>query len=278
MKRFLLIAAGTIGGLGAVLSVTPPQLGATDLGLGQDLGSLPATDVVTQAPVNDPTISASPTATVAPTPTQSAKPVTSTKPKATKSPSAAASQSQVPTPTSTPTKTATPTTSATVTPTPVITATPTPTPVISQTAAPTPTKTATPTPAPTKIATSTPTPAPTKTATPAPTKTATPTPTKTATPTPTVKSTSETFTGPVVNVSYGNVQVEITVLNGKITDIKALQAPSGRSDRYSNYALPILKKQTLAAQSTTIQGASGASYTTYGWRKSLQGAMTKAGL
>ena len=39
-----------------------------------------------------------------------------------------------------------------------------------------------------------------------------------------------------------------------------------------------LKEQTLAAQSTNIQGASGASYTTYGWRKSLQGAMVKAGL
>jgi uncharacterized protein with FMN-binding domain len=81
-----------------------------------------------------------------------------------------------------------------------------------------------------------------------------------------------------VNVSYGNVQVEITVVDGKITDVQALQAPSGRNDRYTKFALPILKKQTLAAQSTTIQGASGASYTTYGWRKSLQGAMVKAGL
>jgi uncharacterized protein with FMN-binding domain len=79
-------------------------------------------------------------------------------------------------------------------------------------------------------------------------------------------------------VNYGNVQVEITVSNGKITDARALQAPSGRNDRYTNYALPLLKQQTLAAQSTNIQGASGASYTTYGWRKSLQGAMAKAGL
>jgi uncharacterized protein with FMN-binding domain len=105
-----------------------------------------------------------------------------------------------------------------------------------------------------------------------------PAPTKTATPAPTVKSVSGTFTGPVVNVNYGNVQVEITVSNGKITDARALQAPSGRNDRYTNYALPLLKQQTLAAQSTNIQGASGASYTTYGWRKSLQGAMAKAGL
>jgi uncharacterized protein with FMN-binding domain len=228
MKRFILIAAGTVGGLGAVLSVTPPQLGATDLSLGLDMGTLPVTDVVTQPPVIDQPISTSPTATGVPTPTKSAKPIKSIKPKATKSASAASSQSQTSIPTPTPTKTATPTPTVTATQTPVITTTPTPT--------------------------------------------------KTATPTPTVKSTSGTFTGPVVNVSYGNVQVEITVVDGKITDAQALQAPSGRNDRYTKFALPILKKQTLAAQSTNIQGASGASYTTYGWRKSLQGAIAKAGL
>jgi hypothetical protein len=194
------------------------------------MGTLPATDVVTQPPVIDQPISTSPTATVVPTPTKSAKPIKSIKPKATKSASASSSQSQTSIPTPTPTKTVTSTPTVTATQTPVITATPTPTP------------------------------------------------TKTATPTPTVKSTSGTFTGPVVNVSYGNVQVEITVVDGKITDVQALQAPSGRNDRYTKFALPILKKQTLAAQSTNIQGASGASYTTYGWRKSLQGAIAKAGL
>jgi hypothetical protein len=74
------------------------------------------------------------------------------------------------------------------------------------------------------------------------------------------------------------VQVEITVKDGHITDATALQAPTGRNDRWTNMALPILKKQTLAAQSDAIQGASGASYTSYGWFKSLQGALAKAGL
>jgi uncharacterized protein with FMN-binding domain len=227
MKRFLLIAAGTVGGLGAVLSITPPQLGATSTGLGLDLGTLPAPSNTTQAPVSTPSAA---TTTTSAAPTQSAnktsKPTKSATAKATNSTSAA------------PTVTATPTQSST------------PTPTQTQTSAPTPTHTQTPTP----------------------------TPTKTATPTPTVKTASGTFTGPVVNVNYGNVQVEITVSNGKITDVRALQAPSGRNDRYTNYALPLLKQQTLAAQSTSIQGASGASYTTYGWRKSLQGAMVKAGL
>jgi len=237
MKRFLLIAAGTVGGLGAVLSITPPQLGATSTGLGLDLGTLPAPSNTKQAAVSTPS-AATTTTTAAPT-----EGVTKTS-KPTKSATATNSTSAAPTVTATPTQSSTPT------PTQTQTSAPTPTPTHTQTPTPTPTHTQTPTP----------------------------TPTKTATPTPTVKSASGTFTGPVVNVNYGNVQVEITVSNGKITDARALQAPSGRNDRYTNYALPLLKQQTLAAQSTNIQGASGASYTTYGWRKSLQGAMAKAGL
>jgi uncharacterized protein with FMN-binding domain len=216
MKRFLLIAAGTVGGLGAVLSVTPPQLGATDLGLGLDIGALPTSSNATQTPAVDQS-----------------------------KPSTAATT--VVTPTQGPTKSSTPTKAPTSKPSvPTASATPTQTQSAAPTVAPTPIKTATPTPTPT--------------------------------PTPTVKSINGTFTGPVVDVSYGNVQVQITVTNGKITDAQALIAPTGKNDKYTRMALPKLKQQTLAAQSTNIQGASGASYTTYGWRKSLQGAMAKAGL
>lgn len=87
-----------------------------------------------------------------------------------------------------------------------------------------------------------------------------------------------TFTGPSIFVNYGNVQVKITVANGRITDAVAVVAPSGRNDRWTNMAVPILKAQTLKAQSADIQGASGASYTSYGWYTSLQGALAQAGL
>ena len=112
---------------------------------------------------------------------------------------------------------------------------------------------------------------------------ATATATKSATPTAAATTASSkgvngTFTGPAVFVNYGTVQVKITVVNGRITDAVAVQAPSGRNDRYTNMAVPILKQQTLAAQSDKIQGASGASYTSYGWYKSLQGALADAGL
>ena len=101
-----------------------------------------------------------------------------------------------------------------------------------------------------------------------------------ATQAPAANSTSinGTFTGPSVFVNYGNVQVRITVVNGRITDAVAVVAPSGRNDRWTNMAVPILKAQTLKAQSADIQGASGASYTSYGWYTSLQGALAQAGL
>ena len=118
--------------------------------------------------------------------------------------------------------------------------------------------------------------------------TATPTATATHSATPTAAATTAaasagqgvtgTFTGPAVFVNYGTVQVKITVSNGRITDAVAVQAPGGRNDRYTQMAVPILKQQTLAAQSANIKGASGASYTSYGWFKSLQGALADAGL
>jgi uncharacterized protein with FMN-binding domain len=107
---------------------------------------------------------------------------------------------------------------------------------------------------------------------------ATQAPATTAPATTSAKSINGTFTGPSVFVNYGNVQVKITVANSRITDAVAVVAPSGRNDRWTNMAVPILKAQTLKAQSANIQGASGASYTSYGWFTSLQGAIALAGL
>ena len=105
------------------------------------------------------------------------------------------------------------------------------------------------------------------------------TPTAAATTAPaTTAAINGTFTGPSVNVNYGNVQVKITVVNGRITDAVAVKAPTGKNDRWTNMAVPTLKAQTLKAQSANIQGVSGASYTSYGWFTSLQGAIALAGL
>ena len=101
MKKALLIAAGTVTGLGAVLSITPPALsdsvGTVGLGggLGGDLGggSAPAT-----TPSATPSASTSAAATPAATPTKSS--TATAKPSAKPSTSATA----VATPTATPTQ------------------------------------------------------------------------------------------------------------------------------------------------------------------------------
>ena len=195
MKRALLIAGGTVGGLGAVLAITPPQLSTTS-----SINIAGGSVIGTTGTGSSASASSSSTSSA---PTKSAKPVATKK--------------------------------ATVKPTATNSAAATTQP----------------------------------TATAAPVETTAPV-------TSTVKD--GTFTGPSVNVNYGNVQVMITVSNGKITDAVAVKAPKGKNDRYTNMAVPILKQQTLQAQSANIQGASGASYTSYGWFKSLQGAMAQAGL
>ena len=190
MKRAILIATGTVGGLGAVLAITPPTFTSTEsssMAL-PGAGATPAGSASTPAA----TQSAAPTKAATSTPTKKA---TSSKSAATNN-----SQSQAPAATQTPTVT------------------------------------------------------------------------------PATKAATGTFTGDVVNVRYGNVQVKITVENGKITDAQAVQAPSGRNDRWTQMAVPILRQQTLQAQSANISGASGASFTSYGWYTSLASALAKAGL
>ena len=176
MKRALLIATGTVGGLGAVLAVTPPQLGSTS--------AINIVDTSTQVATSG-TTEAAPASSSSTTATKNAP--------SKKNTGADAQQSTTPA-------------------------------------------------------------------------------------APTAKSVNGEFTGPSVFVNYGNVQVKITVVDGLITDAVAVKAPSGRNDRWTNMAVPILKEQTLKAQSADIQGASGASYTTYGWYTSLQGALADAGL
>ena len=210
MKRALLIAGGTVGGLGAVLAITPPQISNSESALSTGLDLAPvATGNTAAAP--DP-----------------GSPATTATPAASKS-------------TQTGSKSSTATTSKSVT-----TST-------QQSAA----ATTSPTPVATKSATATPTPA--------------------ATNATSGKTSSGTFVGDPYTMRYGTVQVQITISGGKITDAQALQAPSGRDQRYTDMAVPVMRQKTLAAQSANITGVSGASYTAYAWYVSLQSALKKAG-
>jgi len=114
VKKTLLIAAGTLTGLGAVLSITPPALsesvgsvgltGGTDLGGGTAAPAQSADATATQTPTPTPTASATASApakaTVTPTPSNTSASAT---------PTPSASASTTPTPTPTATKSTTPT-------------------------------------------------------------------------------------------------------------------------------------------------------------------------
>ena len=180
MKRAILIATGTVGGLGAVLAITPPTFTSTE----NSMLALPGAVV-------DPA-AAAPAATQSSAPTKSGS---TTKPSTVKPAATASAQTQAP----------------------VVAA-------------------------------------------------------------PAIKGVTGSFTGDSVDVRYGFVQVKITVENGKITDAQAVQAPSGRNDRWTQKSVPVLRQRTLAAQSANISGVSGASFTSYGWYTSLASALAKAGL
>jgi len=84
--------------------------------------------------------------------------------------------------------------------------------------------------------------------------------------------------GSVAQTRWGPVQVQVTIAGGKITEITVLQQPDGnREDREINsYALPQLREEVLAAQSGQIDGVSGATVTSDGYRESLQAALDAA--
>jgi len=86
------------------------------------------------------------------------------------------------------------------------------------------------------------------------------------------------FTGAVAETMYGPVQVQITISNGKVTDVAALQLPSDRprSAEISQYAAPILRSEALQAQSAQVDAVSGATYTSQGYEQSLQSALDQA--
>lgn len=87
-----------------------------------------------------------------------------------------------------------------------------------------------------------------------------------------------TVTGQVVSTRYGDVQVQVTISGGAITDVTALQLPGGdgHSARISEIVEPMLRSATLQAQSANIDLVSGATYTSTAYRESLQSALDAA--
>ena len=67
----------------------------------------------------------------------------------------------------------------------------------------------------------------------------------------------------------------MVITAGRITDVQAIEYPNQerRDQEINQDALPQLRTQVLAAQSSNIAGVSGATYTTEGYVGSLQSAL-----
>ncbi|MET1017827.1 MAG: FMN-binding protein [Leifsonia flava] len=88
-----------------------------------------------------------------------------------------------------------------------------------------------------------------------------------------------TFVGSVASTRFGNMQVQVTIADGAIADVVALQVTDHdrRSVQISNRAVPVLRSEVLAAQSASVATVGGATYTSDGYLSSLQSALDQAG-
>jgi uncharacterized protein with FMN-binding domain len=87
--------------------------------------------------------------------------------------------------------------------------------------------------------------------------------------------------GKVATTIFGSVQVEVTVQGRRIVAAKVVRAPEdgGRQGRLINArAMPILAVETIRAQGARIDGVSGATYSSAGYKESLQSAIDAAHL
>ena len=87
-----------------------------------------------------------------------------------------------------------------------------------------------------------------------------------------------TYTGQDFPNDFGDVQVQVVISGGHITDVKPLQMPYDRqrSAYISQVAGPQLRQEVLDAQSAQIDSLSGATYTSYSYAQSVQSALDQA--
>ncbi|WP_019068828.1 FMN-binding protein [Streptomyces hokutonensis] len=89
---------------------------------------------------------------------------------------------------------------------------------------------------------------------------------------------TKTVTGDSVQTVFGPVQVRVTLRNGKITKVAAVEYPKADplEEQLNDYAVAQLEQEALSAQSADIDVVSGATYTSQGYQQSLQSALDAA--
>ena len=87
-----------------------------------------------------------------------------------------------------------------------------------------------------------------------------------------------TYTGPSVDAYYGNVQIQVTVQKGQISDVQFLDYPQDRrtSAFINSQAMPALRSEAIQAQSAPVDIVSGATYTSEAFNQSLASVLSQA--
>ena len=85
-------------------------------------------------------------------------------------------------------------------------------------------------------------------------------------------------TGPVVSTQFGPVQVAAKVSSGKVCAVRTLEYPNmdHESVQINSQAIPMLDQMALESGDANFAGVSGATYTTDGYRQSLQAILDQA--
>lgn len=86
-----------------------------------------------------------------------------------------------------------------------------------------------------------------------------------------------TATGPVVATRYGPVQVRVVTAGERLVSAQAVRLPDAddQSRQINRYAGPVLARQSVASQGV-VDTVSGATWTSEGYRRSLQAALDAA--
>jgi uncharacterized protein with FMN-binding domain len=84
--------------------------------------------------------------------------------------------------------------------------------------------------------------------------------------------------GDAIPTRYGPVQVRLVMRAQRILHVVVLEDPDDleRSRQIDADALPKLRAQVIAAQGAAIDGVAGATYTSQGYRQSVQSALDLA--
>ncbi|MFF5231487.1 FMN-binding protein [Dactylosporangium sp. NPDC000521] len=84
--------------------------------------------------------------------------------------------------------------------------------------------------------------------------------------------------GAVFTNPFGPVQVRADVRGGRLVDVVTVRLPTAaaRGIEIGMRAAPVLREQALARQSADLDTVSGATYTSDGYRRSLQSALDAA--